>query len=205
MTIRAVFFDFGGVIQRTEYQAPRQHLAERFGMDYDDIDKLVFGGGPHGTAAKATLGAISESEHWQSIAERLKIQGDELVKVKTEFFAGDVIDRELVNFIRSLRGRFRIGLISNAWDAMRSHLDREGLLDLFDPLIISAEVGLAKPEAGIYHLALEQARVRAEEAVFVDDMPENIQACQQIGMKGILFGNPQEAIGQLKALLKEDP
>ena len=43
MTIRAVFFDFGGVIMRTEFQAPRQHLAERFKMDYDDIDKAVFG------------------------------------------------------------------------------------------------------------------------------------------------------------------
>ena len=43
MAIRAVFFDFGGVIMRTEFHAPRQHLAERFGLDYDDIDKLVFG------------------------------------------------------------------------------------------------------------------------------------------------------------------
>ena len=39
MSIRAVFFDFGGVIMRTEYQAPRQKLAERFNMDYDEIDK----------------------------------------------------------------------------------------------------------------------------------------------------------------------
>jgi epoxide hydrolase-like predicted phosphatase len=201
MTIRAVFFDFGGVIQRTEYQAPRQYLAERFGMDYDDIDKLVFGGGPQGTAAKATLGAISESEHWKAVARRLKIQGDELAKVKAEFFAGDAIDRELVHFIRSLRGRFHVGLISNAWDAMRPHLEREDLLDLFDTLIISAEVGVAKPDARIYHLALEQAKVKAVEAVFVDDMPENIEACQQVGMKGILYKDPQEAMSRLKQLL----
>jgi epoxide hydrolase-like predicted phosphatase len=202
MTIRAVFFDFGGVIQRTEYQTPRQHLAERFGMDYDDIDKLVFGGGPQGTAAKATLGEISESEHWRTVAGRLKIKEDELARVKSEFFAGDAIDYELVNFIRSLRGRVHVGLISNAWDAMRPHLEREGLLDLFDTLIISAEVGVAKPEEGIYLLALEQAKVRAEEAVFVDDMPENIEACQRIGMKGILFRDPQEVMGRLGELLQ---
>jgi FMN phosphatase YigB (HAD superfamily) len=45
MTIQAVFFDLGGVIVRTEFQAPRQQLAERFGMEYDDLDKIVFGGG----------------------------------------------------------------------------------------------------------------------------------------------------------------
>jgi FMN phosphatase YigB (HAD superfamily) len=42
MTIRAVFFDLGGVILRTEYQAPRQQLAERLGLEYDDLDRLVF-------------------------------------------------------------------------------------------------------------------------------------------------------------------
>jgi hypothetical protein len=60
MSIRAVFFDLGGVILRTEYQAPRQRLAESFGMDYDDIDKVVFGGGADGSAAKATVGMITE-------------------------------------------------------------------------------------------------------------------------------------------------
>jgi FMN phosphatase YigB (HAD superfamily) len=40
--IKAVFFDLGGVILRTEFQAPRQHLAERLGMEYEDLVKLVF-------------------------------------------------------------------------------------------------------------------------------------------------------------------
>ncbi len=42
MSIKAVFFDLGGVILRTEYQAPRQHLAERLQMEYDDLVKIVF-------------------------------------------------------------------------------------------------------------------------------------------------------------------
>jgi len=52
MTIKAVFFDLGGVILRTEYQAPRQHLAERLGMEYEDLSTLVFGGE---TATKRVL------------------------------------------------------------------------------------------------------------------------------------------------------
>jgi beta-phosphoglucomutase-like phosphatase (HAD superfamily) len=52
MSVRAVLFDLGGVIVRTEYQAPRQHLAESLGMDYDDIDRIVFGGGTNGSAAR---------------------------------------------------------------------------------------------------------------------------------------------------------
>lgn len=57
---------------------------------------------------------------------------------------------------------------------------RKKLDDVFDTLTISAEVGVAKPEAKIYRLALEQAQVEAEAAVFVDDVPANIEACESL-------------------------
>src|SRR5688572_7676544 len=101
MKIKAIFFDFGGVIQRTEYQSPRQKLAEKFLMEYEDIDKLVFGGGPNGTSAKASVGEIKVEEHWKAIAKRLKIPESEIAAFESEFFAGDVIDHELVEFIRA--------------------------------------------------------------------------------------------------------
>ncbi|MBI5824985.1 MAG: HAD family phosphatase [Chloroflexi bacterium] len=199
MSIRAVFFDFGGVIQRTEYQAPRQHLAERFGMDYDDIDKLVFASE---SARRASVGEITEDVHWSNVLTRVKRPAVEMQIVKDEFFGGDVVDHGLVEFIRSLRGKFHTGLISNAWSGMRAHLERERLIELFDTVVISAEVGVMKPEAGIYSIALDQAGVKGEAAVFVDDVQVNIEACQQLGMKGVLFHNPQKAVDELKQLLK---
>ena len=199
MSIRAVFFDFGGVIQRTEFQAPRQYLGQRFGMDYEDIDKLVFGSP---SARQASVGEITEDAHWANVLKRLKRPAAELQTIKDEFFGGDVIDRELVEFIRSLRGKFHVGLISNAWSGMRAHLKREGLLELFETVVISAEVGVMKPEVRAYFIALEQAGVKAEAAVFVDDVQANIDACQQIGMKGVLFNDPQKAEDELKRLLK---
>lgn len=199
MTIRAVFFDFGGVIQRTEYQAPRQHLAERYGMDYDDIDRLVFASD---SAQRASVGEIEEEAHWQNVLRRVKGSKAEMEIIKNEFFGGDVIDLELVNFIRSLRGKFHTGLISNAWSGLRSVLEKERLIDIFDTVIISAEVGMTKPEPGIFHLALEQAKVKAEEAVFVDDIQVNIDGCQMVGMKGILFDDPHGAMEELKGLLE---
>jgi len=67
MTIQAVYFDLGGVIVRTEFQAPRQHLAERFEMEYDDLVKMVF---DSETSAQASLGLIREQEHWVAVARR---------------------------------------------------------------------------------------------------------------------------------------
>lgn len=199
MTIRAVFFDFGGVIMRTEYQAPRQQLAERFNMDYEEIDKAVFGSA---SARRASIGEITEEAHWLEVLKRFKLPRSEMQSFRSAFFGGDVIDRDLVSTIRSLRGKFHTGLISNAWDGMRDFITREKVIDIFETVIISAEVKVAKPEARIYSIALEQAQVQAEEAVFVDDVLENIEACEKIGMQGILFKDPHTALNQLNKILK---
>jgi epoxide hydrolase-like predicted phosphatase len=198
MSIRAVFFDLGGVILRTEYQAPRQHLAEKLGMEYDDLVKVVF---DSESGYKASLGTITPDEHWAAVIKRLKRPASELEAIRHEFFAGDIIDRTLLDFLRSLRGTYKTGLISNAWGDLRQYIVREKFDDAFDHMIISAEVGAAKPEAKIYQIALEQAGVRANEAVFVDDFAVNIEGCEKVGMQGIYFEDSESTLQQLKELL----
>jgi putative hydrolase of the HAD superfamily len=199
MVIRAVFFDFGGVIMRTEYQSPRQKLAERFNMDYDEMDRAVFGSD---SARRASLGEITEDAHWAAVLKRFKQPASQMQAFCNNFFGGDVIDRKLVEYIRSLRGEFHTGLISNAWSGLREFITREKLIDLFDTVIISAEVGVVKPSAKIYEVALEQSKVGAGEAVFVDDVPVNVEACEKVGMKGVLFNDPEESLNRLNRLLK---
>jgi len=198
MSIKAVFFDLGGVILRTEYQAPRQHLAEQFGMDYEDIDKIVFG---TPSAARASIGEITEEQHWHQVMKMLKRPISDYKRIEAEFFAGDVIDLNLVNFLRSIKSKYKTGLISNAWSGLRAYIVREKFDDAFHHMTISAEVGAVKPSAKIYEFALEQLQVKAKEAVFVDDVLENIEACEKLGMKGIHFKSPESALKQLKALL----
>ena len=198
MSIRAVFFDFGGVIARTEYQAPRQQLAERFGMEYEDLSRIVF---DSDTAVQATVGSITALQHWESVIKRLKRPMDEMQTIRDEFFGGDIIDRQLLDFLRSLRGTHVTGLISNAWSDLRDYLTREKMIDAFDHITISAEVGAAKPEAKIFQIALETAGVSPNEAVFVDDFYVNIEGCEKVGIKGIHFKDVPTTLQQLKQLL----
>ncbi len=146
MSIRAVFFDLGGVIVRTEYQTPREQLAERLGMEYDDLNRIVF---DSETGHQASIGAITSVQHWEAVMKRLKRPYEEMAAIRDEFYAGDIIDRQILDFLRSLRGKYKTGLISNAWGDLRDYLVREKMDDAFDHLIISAEVGVAKPEAKI--------------------------------------------------------
>jgi putative hydrolase of the HAD superfamily len=196
--IKAVFFDLGGVILRTEFQAPRQHLAERLGMEYEDLVKLVF---DSPSSLRSSRGEISDVEHWTEVVKRLKRPAAEMQAIRDEFFAGDVVDREIVEYLRSLRPRYFVGLISNSWPDLRDYIARQGFNDAFDHMVISGEVGVMKPEARIYQIALEQAGVKPGEAVFVDDMHANIEGCEKVGMRGIHFRDPESALKQLKNLL----
>ncbi len=198
MSIKAVFFDLGGVIVHTEFQAPRQLLADRMGMDYDDLSKIVF---DSESGIKATMGEVSSQEHWDSVIQRLKRPASELAAIRDEFFAGDIVDRTLLEYIRSLRGKYKTGLISNAWSDLRDFIVREKFDDAFDKMIISAEVGAAKPGPKIFQIALEQCGVRPKEAVFVDDVAENIEGCEKVGMKGIHFKDAESTLQQLKKIL----
>jgi HAD superfamily hydrolase (TIGR01509 family) len=201
MKIRAVIFDLGGVIVRTEDKSPRTRLGERFGMSYAEIDRFVF---DSPSAKQATLGLCSTRDHWLSICRELKLPDEELEAVQNAFWGGDQVDVKLVDFIRSLRQQFRTALLSNAWDDLRWYLkNRWGILDVFDEVIISAEVGLAKPDMKIFHLAVERLGVAPGEAVFVDDFPENVAGARAAGLQAILFHSREQVIAKLEEVFRE--
>jgi epoxide hydrolase-like predicted phosphatase len=198
MTFKAVYFDLGGVIVRTEFQAPRQHLAERLGIDYDNLIKLVF---DSDTAQQASIGAISEDEHWTATIQKMHLPESELAVIRDEFFAGDIIDRHLVDYMRELRKTHKVGLISNAWSGLRQWIINEKFDDAFDGMIISAEAGVMKPDSKIFQIALEKLNVNAKESIFLDDFNENVQAANAFGMTAIHFDHPDRALHKLKQIL----
>ena len=200
MTLRAVFVDFGGVLLRTEDQGPRLRLAERLGVPAGQLEKLVF---ESRSSLQASTGEITEEAHWQSVGDSLGISRQETEKLTAEFFAGDRLDTDLVEFLRDLRPQCRIGLISNAWSGLRDYITRNQFADVFDEMVISAEVGLVKPDPRIYRLALERMNVPPEDSLFLDDMPANVQAALSVGMHALQFVQPAETLAELKRLLSD--
>lgn len=73
-------------------------------------------------------------------------------------------------------------------------------LDWFDPLIISGQVGLIKPDPQIFNLLLCQLDQDPEECVYIDDLESNIQAASKIGFRTILYQSPEHLQAQLHAL-----
>jgi epoxide hydrolase-like predicted phosphatase len=200
MEIRAVIWDVGGVLLRTEDPVPRQALADRLGIERLELEKVVFSGD---SSNQAQLGKITIEEHWEQVRRILGLEIHEMDEFRAQFWSGDRVDYELVETIRSLqKSRCKTGILSNAFSNLREFLrDECGIVDAFDELVISAEEGVMKPDQRIYQLALARLGVEGSQAVFIDDVPANVEGARRVGMDGIHFRTSQQVRQELKMLL----
>ena len=200
MTIRAVIWDVGGVLVRTDDPAPRTALARRLGIERSALEEYVFGGE---SGRSAQLGQIPLAQHWANVLQALHLPPQELDEFQDAFWGGDRLDLELVETIRALHARYKTGLLSNALADLRQLInERWKIADAFDELLISAELGLMKPDERIYRLALERLGVEPQQAVFIDDFTRNIEAARKLNLNTIHFRNPAQAKAELEALLE---
>ncbi len=203
MAIKAVIFDLGGVLVRTEFPEVRQRLERRLGVAPGTLDQTIWGG----EAWKlAEIGAISYEEYWRRVGSALGFATqDEIRDFRREYFSGDRVDQELVSVIKKLRAQYKIGLLSNAPDRLGIWLDENwGIKDLFDSIVYSAETGITKPDARIFQLSLAQLDVKPSEAIFIDDYDRNLDAAVALGMQVIPFTNTIVLIEELRKYVDWD-
>jgi putative hydrolase of the HAD superfamily len=200
--IKTVIFDLGGVLVRTENRLPRQQLAERYGMTYQEIDQLVYGSS---SARQATVGAISAQEHKSAVMEKLGLSGEHFESIFDEFWRGDRLDSKLVEFIKGLQGEYKTALLSNAWDDLRQLLVNLWKIDgIFDEIFISAEINLAKPDPAIYQYVIRALGDDPASMVFIDDFIENIVSAREQGINAIHFRSLEQALSELAEYLDTD-
>ncbi len=196
---KAILWDLGGVLLRTEDWEPRHCLDRMLDLPNGKIYELVF---ESEMSRNATVGEATNDELWMRVGEQLELSSDKLTLVRDEFWSGDQIDMELIRFIRARKTETKMGLLSNGWPSTRRFLDeRWHIADIFDDVVISAEVGVAKPDRRIYQLALDQMGVEAEQTIFIDDFIENIEGARELGIHGIHFQDPRTILDELKDLL----
>ncbi|OGO28291.1 MAG: hypothetical protein A2W33_03190 [Chloroflexi bacterium RBG_16_52_11] len=197
--VNALFFDLGGVLLRTEDRTPRQQLASRLGMTYGQLSELVFNSE---TARLATIGKIGAEEHWEQVRQTLGLAPDEFLAVRKDFWEGDRLDTHLIQYLRRIRSTRKTALLSNAWNDLRDYIETQWkFADAFDEMIISAEIGLAKPDPRIYQYAAARFGIQPDECVLVDDFIENVDGSRSIGMQAIHFKSSSAALEELEALL----
>jgi len=197
--IKAVIFDFGGVLLRTEDDAGRRKWEQRLGIECARIEALVF---DSETSRRATVGEVDAGEVWEQFARDFGLDAELLESFYADFWSGDVVNVRLVEFIGSLRPRYKTAILSNAWsNAREAFIEIYDLGGVMDEIIISAEERLAKPDPRIYQIAVDRLGVMPHEAVFVDDMLANVEAARALGFCGVHFKDTDQTIADVQRCL----
>jgi epoxide hydrolase-like predicted phosphatase len=199
--IKAVIFDWGGVLSPLAFAKLTPRFEERMGLPEGTIGRTLWG-----LAWKEfETGAISREEYDRRVGEGLGLPDQEAVhEFYRAFFAHDILDPQIVQAVRALRGRYKVAMLTNAFpdhaDLLRERYDYDPLEE-YDVYVNSALVKLAKPDPAIYRLTLEQLGVEPGEAIFLDDQVRNTDASSELGIHSITYTDPENGLAELAALL----
>jgi putative hydrolase of the HAD superfamily len=200
MTIRAIVFDIGGVLEITPSTGWVETWETRLSLQPGGLgEKLrdVWRGG--------SIGTISEEQVEQSISAILGLDPARLAALMADLwdeYLGE-LNVELAAYFAELRPRYQTAILSNSFvGARRKEQERYQFADMCDLIIYSHEEGLEKPERRLYELTCERLGVQPEEIIFLDDFEPNIVAAHQLGMHAILYQNTAQAISDIQACLQ---
>jgi putative hydrolase of the HAD superfamily len=203
VAIRAVLFDFGGVISTSPFEAFARFERER--SLPDGFIRLVNATDHHTNAwaqlerSELDLDGFGEAFARESAALGHEIDGREILAL----LSGD-LRPAMAEAVRRCHEHFRTGLLTNNFmpiDDMRSgEADgRFAVLDHFDVIVESSRVGVRKPSTEFYELACMRLAIEPSEAVFLDDLGINLKPARAMGMTTIKVDDPDIALAELEA------
>lgn len=182
-TFTACLFDFGGVLTSPVWDT-FSSFCRAEGLDPDSI-KDLFRKDPGALEdlRKLEAGKIEPEAFEASFGERLGLA--DARGLIDRLFENMNPEEQMLTAVGSIRsGGIKTGLVSNSWRT--DQYDRAMLDGMFDDVVISGEVGMHKPNPDIYLLAAERLQEEPAHCIFVDDLRENCEGAEAVGMRAIL-------------------
>ncbi len=204
----AVLFDLGGVYTDSPFAA-FDGIAAELGSTAEVVQEILFGeydadgDHPWHRLERGEISLMDAREGIMAIGRAQDLEVDP-IQLLSRIGSGKGTRDPLIERTRALRAEgYKTALVTNNFvevrEAWRTLLPVE---ELFDAVVDSSEIGVRKPDAAIYHHALELLDVAAERSIFLDDYPGNVQAAERLGMGGVVVGaDVMGAIRELDALL----
>jgi putative hydrolase of the HAD superfamily len=198
--VKGLLVDYGGVLTTSVFDSFRS-FCEDERLDPESIRQL-FRDDPRALEYVRGIerGELSEEDFAERFGELLELEPDRRAGLVDRMFGHIRPDEEMVEAVRLARAQgIRTGLISNSMGAGR--YDRSTFPALFDGVVISGNEGMHKPQPQIYELGCERVGLAPAECVFVDDLRENCEGAEAVGMTAVLHRGAERTLPQLEELL----
>jgi HAD superfamily hydrolase (TIGR01509 family) len=208
MTIRAIVFDIGGVLELSpDGREPTIAFGEliarwekRLHLQMGELGERI-----RGMKSDGGLGASSEEE-WR---EELRVvtgmdqtQANAFMRDFWDVYLG-APNTELIAYFSGLRPHYKTALLSNSFvGARREEQECYHFAEMTDLIVYSHEEGIAKPERRIYELTCERLGMQPHEMIFLDDAARCVAGARDLGIHGILFKDTKQAIADIDACLQ---
>jgi epoxide hydrolase-like predicted phosphatase len=201
--LTGLLVDYGGVLTTNVWDSFRA-FCEAEGIDREEV-KRAFRDRPEAMALLRRLeaGELTEEQFSPLFGPIIGVREDRYEGLVDRLFAGMQPEEGMIEALRRARAAgLKTGLISNSWG--RGRYDRDSFSELFDGVVISGEVGLYKPQPEIFHLGAERVGLTPPECVFVDDLRENCEGAEAVGMTAVLHRGADASLDRLEELLEVD-
>nr|XP_039271290.1 acyl-CoA dehydrogenase family member 10-like [Styela clava] len=203
---RAVIFDMGGVVLKSPFPLTRAYEDER-GIPPGTIWKCIEQFGADGSWPKLEIGELNSEEFGVKFSEECSVTAGQSVELHDfleylENGMGDPIP-EVLDAVRAIKAEgIKTALLTNNW----KNSDGSTLIpidqSIFDVVVESAVAGINKPNPVIYNKCLNALGVKAEDAIFLDDIGSNIKAAKSLGIRCIKVENIPASLAQLEQILQ---
>ncbi len=199
MALRAVIFDYGMVLSAPPDAAAHRQLVRTFGAPAEIFEKHYW------TYRRAyDAGEFNGAGYWLRCASAAGVtltaaQITELIQADIRMWGH--LNQPMVDWaLQVAQAGFRTGILSNIGKELADALVRSPWVSEFNHNTWSSRLRLTKPDPAIYHHALEGLGVAPEEALFLDDRPENVLGAQAVGLQAVIFRDPQKLETDLERL-----
>jgi len=196
--IKAVIFDWGGVLIENPTEGILSHCREVLGI----------GSGCMLAAYRKLMpyfqeGKITEEEFWKGVRRRTGAKRQLPASLWLDAFEKSYEEKkDVFSVAADLHERgYRTGILSNTEKPARPLMNREPYR-IFDPIVLSWEVGSAKPQNRIFEILIETLSMNPSDILIIDDVAINITVARELGMQGLLFTDAETLRADLASLLR---
>ncbi len=207
--IRAVLWDFGGVMTESPFLAFRRFEKDR-GLPADFLRGVNARNHDENAWARFERSELSPRQFDEAFAAETRLAGHEVRGLDVIDLLYGEVRPAMVAALKACKGHYINACVTNnvsagpgrgiARDPSRAG-EWKGILDLFDVVIESSKIGVRKPERRFFELACGQLGIAATEAVYLDDLGTNLKPARAMGMHTIKVEDPAVAIAELESVL----